>query len=235
MAVDEVIIFKHVYKRYYFKNNYGLKYLILKFPDYLKEKKKNSFIALKDINLKVRKGEILGIMGPNGAGKSTILGLIAGIIKPDGGKILIQGRVAPLLELGAGFHPELTGIENVYLNAILLGMTKKEVDKKINKIIDFAEIGDFIEQPIRTYSSGMLARLGFSVAVHIEPEILLVDEILAVGDEKFQKKCISKMEEFKSKKITIIVVSHNKKQLLEMCNRIVFLNNGNIIGEEICC
>ena len=153
-------------------------------------------------------------------------------MKPDKGKIITQGRIAPLLELGAGFHPELTGRENIILNAIILGMTKKEAENKIDAIIDFSELHDFIDQPIRTYSSGMLARLGFSVAVHIEPEILLIDEILAVGDANFQKKCINKMLEFKGRGVTIILVSHSVSQVKEVCDRIASMDKGKIVKIE---
>jgi len=170
----------------------GFKNFILKFPQAIKNTRKR-FIALQNISFEVYHGECFGIIGPNGAGKSTLLGLIAGVIKPDKGYIKVKGRISPLLELGAGFHPELTGRENIILNGILLGMTKREVLEKLDEIIKFSELQEFIDQPVRTYSSGMLARLGFSVIAHLEPEILLIDEILAVGDINFQKKCIEKI------------------------------------------
>ena len=164
---------------------------------------------MENIDLEISSGETVGIIGNNGAGKSTILGLFAGVLKPTSGQISIKGRLAPLLELGAGFHPELSGLENIILNGVLLGMLKEEVEEKTDLIIAFSELEEFMDQPIRTYSSGMLARLGFSVAVHSDPDILLVDEVLAVGDQDFQKKCIEKMLGFKKNGKTIVFVSHN--------------------------
>jgi len=163
--------------------------------------------ALKDISFEVKKGEILGIIGPNGAGKTTILSLIAGVTRPTKGKIDIQGRIAPLIALGAGFHPELTGKENIYLNSIIMGMTKKQIQKKFDAIVDFAELGEFLNTPVKRYSSGMHARLGFATAIHIDPDILLVDEVLAVGDFAFQKKCLERMEKFKQSGVSIVFVS----------------------------
>ena len=229
---EYAVVFNNVFKSFSFHSAVGVKEFLFHLPTHLKENRKRSFLAVNGVSFEIKKGESFGIIGPNGAGKSTMLGLIAGVMKPDSGKIVTQGRIAPLLELGAGFHPELTGRENIMLNAIILGMTKKEAENKMDAIIDFSELHDFIDQPIRTYSSGMLARLGFSVAVHIEPEILLIDEILAVGDVNFQKKCINKMLEFKDRGVTIILVSHSISQVKEVCDRIASIEKGKIVKIE---
>jgi len=193
------------------------------------EKTVNRFTALKDINFKVKRGETLGIIGPNGSGKSTILKLVAGVMSPTKGKVIVRGKVSPLIELGAGFHPELSGRENVYLNGAILGLKRKQIDKYFKSIVDFAELWDFIDQPIKHYSSGMYMRLAFAVAVHVDPEILIVDEILAVGDSAFQEKCFKKMEEFKNKGVTIIFVSHALAQIQSFCTRAIYINNHKII------
>ncbi len=206
----------------------GIKNLLLHFPTAVKSMRKSSFTALKNIDLEISSGETIGIIGNNGAGKSTILGLFAGVLKPTSGQINIEGRVAPLLELGAGFHLELSGRENILLNGVLLGMLKEEVKEKTDSIIAFSELEEFIDQPIRTYSSGMLARLGFSVAVHCNPEILLVDEVLAVGDQDFQKKCIEKMLEFKKSGKTIVIVSHNVEEIRRVCDRVIWIEDKKI-------
>jgi ABC-type polysaccharide/polyol phosphate transport system ATPase subunit len=172
------------------------------------KKTKDEFIAFENVSFEVNKGETVGIIGPNGSGKSTILKLVAGVMSPASGKITVSGKVSPLIELGAGMHPELTGKENIYLNATILGLRKKEIDKKYESIVEFSELKDFINQPVKHYSSGMYVKLAFSVAVHVDPEILIIDEILAVGDASFQPKCFAKMEEFKKKGITILFVSH---------------------------
>ncbi len=186
------------------------------------------FWALKDIDLTIDKGETIGITGPNGSGKSTLLKLIAGVSKPTKGSLKINGRIAPLIELGAGFHYELTGRENVFLNGVILGMTRKEVEAKFKAIVDFAELWDFIDEPVKHYSSGMYLRLAFSVAVHTDPDILLVDEILAVGDEAFQNKCFEKIRDFQAKGVTIVVVSHSLDLLLKYCDRAVLMHHGLI-------
>lgn len=196
------------------------------------------FWALQDINLEIKKGETVGIIGPNGAGKSTLLKLMAGVTKPTKGKIKINGDIAPLIELGAGFHPELTGRENITLNGVILGMSKQQVAEKFKEIVDFAELWEFIDQPIKHYSSGMYLRLAFSVAVHTNPDILLIDEILAVGDANFQAKCFTKMEEFKHAGVTIILVSHSLSQIEEFCSRAVYLDEHKIVMDgrvkEVC-
>ena len=200
----------------------GIKNLLFHFPTAVKSMRKKSFSALANIDLKIFSGETVGIIGNNGAGKSTILGLFASVLKPTSGIMSVQGKLAPLLELGAGFHPELSGQENIVLNGVLLGMLKEEVEEKTDSIIAFSELDEFIDQPIRTYSSGMLARLGFSVAVHSDPDILLVDEVLAVGDQDFQKKCINKMIGFKEMGKTIVFVSHNTEEILRVCDRVIW-------------
>ena len=209
----------------------GIKNFLFHFPTAIKEMRKSRFTALKNINFEVSSGETIGIIGKNGAGKSTILGLLAGVLKPSFGQIHVHGRLAPLLQLGAGFHQELSGRENILLNGILLGMLKKEVEDNIDSIIEFSELENFIDQPIRTYSSGMLARLGFSVAVHCEPDILLLDEVLSVGDQDFQKKCIEKMLGFKRSGKTIVFVSHSEKQIEQICDRLIWIDRGEISAD----
>jgi lipopolysaccharide transport system ATP-binding protein len=226
---DPVILFEGVTKSYpsYEYVLSGFKNFILNFPRSLKHTRKK-FTVLKDLTFSIYEGEFFGIIGRNGVGKSTLLALIAGVLKPDAGRIEVKKRVHMLLELGAGFHPDLTGRENIILNGVLLGMTKKEVLKKMDEIIAFSELENFIDQPVRTYSSGMLARLGFSVVAHLEPEILLIDEVLAVGDVKFQKKCLKKILEFKERGVTIIYVSHNVNEVSEFCDRAMWLNDTHI-------
>ncbi|MDO8650404.1 MAG: ABC transporter ATP-binding protein [Candidatus Berkelbacteria bacterium] len=226
--MENVVVFEHVKKYYplYHHITGGFKLFLFNLPKALAQMRESKYWALKDVSFEVHKGEVFGIMGSNGAGKSTILSLIAGVMRPSGGVIQVNGRVAPLLELGAGFHPDLTGRENALLNGILLGLTKKEIASRLNSVLEFAELGQFIDQPVRTYSSGMLARLGFSVAVNTDPELLLVDEILAVGDENFQNKCFAKMKEFKNKGITIVIVSHNRAVMEQLCDRIIEIRDG---------
>jgi len=195
---------------------------------------KEEFWALKNVSFNVMPGEIIGIIGANGAGKSTLLKILTGITPPTEGEIVMHGRIASLLEVGTGFHPELTGRENIFLNGAILGMTKKEIVKKFDDIVEFSGIGKFIDTPVKRYSSGMYVRLAFSVAAHMEPDILLVDEVLAVGDIEFQKKCLGKMEEVSQKSgRTILFVSHNMAAIKNLCKRSVLIENGSIamIGE----
>ena len=185
--------------------------------------------ALKNINLSIKKGETVGVIGKNGAGKSTFLKLIAGVSYPTSGKVNVYGRVVPLIELGAGFHPELSGKENIFLNGVILGMEEKYLVEKFSEIVSFSEIPmDFIFTPVKYYSSGMFMRLAFSVAVFSKPEILLVDEILAVGDIAFQKKCLDKMNEFKKQKVTIVFVSHSMEQVKNFCDKVIYLKEGKL-------
>jgi lipopolysaccharide transport system ATP-binding protein len=186
------------------------------------------FLALRNVNLTIRRGEVFGLIGSNGAGKSTLLKLVARVLKPTEGRVWVKGRVAPLLEYGAGFHPELTGRENIFLNGALLGFTHKQMQEKFERIVDFAELWDFIDAPMRTYSSGMWARLGFAVATDVEPDILIVDEVLAVGDEAFQRKSSARMQEFRQQGVTILLVSHNMDVIQSMCNRAAWLDHGEI-------
>jgi len=190
--------------------------------------KVQKFEALKDVSLHINRGEVVGIIGENGAGKSTILKVISGILRPTQGSVEIHGTIVPMLELGCGFDWELTGRENVYLNGAILGLDKKTIDDKYDDILAFSELGDFINQPLRTYSSGMLMRLGFAIAVTVKPEILIVDEIMAVGDDRFQEKSKSKMRELMSGGATVLMVSHNMNDIESFCNRVVWLEHGHI-------
>lgn len=190
------------------------------------------FWALQELNFEVREGEVLGIIGKNGAGKSTLLKILSQITEPTSGKIEIRGRVASLLEVGTGFHPELSGRENIYMNGTILGMTRREIDSKLDEIIDFSGVEKFIDTPVKFYSSGMKVRLGFSIAAHLEPEILIVDEVLAVGDYEFQAKCLGKMEQVsKSQGRTVLFVSHNMGAVSSLCTRLICLKNGSISFE----
>ena len=187
--------------------------------------------VLKEVSLNIKKGEVIGLIGHNGCGKSTLLKLMTRIIYPDSGSIKVLGKVSSLIELGAGFHPDMTGRENIYINASIYGLTKKEIDAKVDEIISFSELGDFIDSPVRTYSSGMYMRLAFSVAINVEAEILLIDEILSVGDANFQAKCFNKMQELKSSNLTIVIVSHDLTSIERLCNRAIWIENG-MIKEE---
>ena len=180
-------------------------------------------MVLDDFSLQIARGESIAVMGRNGAGKSTVLALIAGVIRPTTGTLAVNGRVSPLLELGAGFHPELTGRDNVMLNGVLLGLRRAEVAARMSQIVEFAELEDSIDEPVRTFSTGMTARLGFSVAAHLDPEILLIDEVLAVGDAEFQAKCVDKIREFRRRGVTIVFVSHELQHVRELCDRAVVI------------
>lgn len=188
----------------------------------------NEHYALSDINLKIKKGESIGIVGTNGSGKSTLLKIITGVLNPSKGEVKTNGKIAALLELGAGFNPEYTGIENIYLNGTMMGYTEAEMKQRVQAIVDFADIGDFVNQPVKTYSSGMFARLAFAVSINVEPEILIVDEALSVGDMRFQVKCIEKMKELKESGTTILFVSHATEQIKRFCTRAVWLKNGQV-------
>ena len=194
-------------------------------------KSRNAYVKnniLRGISFDIEKGDILGIVGKNGSGKSTLLKLITKIIYPDSGSIKINGKVSSLIELGAGFHPDMTGRENIYINASIYGLTKKEIDSKLDTIIKFSELEEFIDSPIRTYSSGMYMRLAFSVAINVEAEILLIDEILSVGDANFQAKCFRKMQELKNSGITIVIVSHDLHTMEKLCNKVIWIESGKI-------
>ena len=187
--------------------------------------------AVRDVSFAVGRGEDYGLIGRNGAGKSTLLKVIARVLRPTSGRVRIEGKVAPLLEFGAGFHPELTGRENVFLNGALLGFTRRQMQEKFDRIVDFAELWAFIDAPLRTYSSGMAARLGFAVATDVDPEVLIVDEVLAVGDEAFQNKCEARMSGFRDRGATILLVSHNVRTVRGLCRRAVWLEQGNVKAE----
>ncbi len=191
-----------------------------------------TFWALNNVALDVYRGEVFGLIGVNGAGKSTLLKVIARVLRPTRGRVIVRGRVAPLLELGAGFHPELTGQENIFLYGALLGFSHSEMQEKYDQIVEFSELGQFINAPIRTYSSGMYARLGFSVATATEPDVLIVDEVLSVGDEAFQKKCTARIESFRTSGAAIMLVSHSMATIQAMCQRAAWLDHGvlNAIG-----
>jgi len=193
----------------------------LSHPDYI--------WALQDVNLTVERGEVVGLIGPNGSGKSTLLKVVAGITLPTAGEVVAQGRVGTLIEVGAGFHPEMTGRENIYLNGSILGLSRQEIDRHFEQIVEFAELSEFIDIPVKKYSTGMFVRLGFSVATMVPPDILLVDEILSVGDLAFQRKSIARMRELKRSETTIIFVSHNMDAVRHFCTRGVFLDNGRVL------
>ena len=196
-----------------------------------RKKKYKEHYALNHVSFQVHKGETVGIIGTNGSGKSTILKIITGVLSPTGGEVSVNGRISALLELGAGFNGEYSGLENVYLNGSMIGFSREEIDAKLQSILDFADIGEFIHQPVKTYSSGMFVRLAFAVAINIEPEILIVDEALSVGDVFFQAKCYHKFEEFKKMGKTIVFVSHDLSSISKYCDRVYLLNQGNILGE----
>lgn len=228
-----VITFNHVWKK--FKKGEKLNSLRDVIPSLFRKRnglQKEEFWAVQDVDFEVEKGDVLGIIGPNGAGKSTILKLLSRIMPPNKGDINIQGRLSALIEVTAGFHDELTGRENIYLNGTILGMTRKEIDSKLDEIIEFSGIREFIDTPVKRYSSGMYSRLGFSVAAHMDPDVLLVDEVLAVGDIAFQAKCAQKMRELLKSNTTIILVSHNLSLIQSLCKRVILLNKGTILMDE---
>ena len=192
------------------------------------KKKENSRIVLKNINLTIKKGETVALIGTNGSGKSTLLKLMTKIIYPSKGKLTTNGKLTSLLELGAGFHPDFTGRENIYFNASIFGLTKEEIEKRVDEIIEFSELGEFIDSPVRTYSSGMYMRLAFSVAINVDADILLIDEILAVGDQHFQDKCFAKLTELKESDKTIVIVTHSLEQVRKLCTRAIWIYEGEV-------
>ncbi len=190
------------------------------------------FTALKNINITIKKGETVGLVGINGSGKSTLLKLMTKIIYPTKGQIVTHGKLTSLLELGAGFHNDFTGRENIYFNAAIFGLTKQEIDKRLDTIIEFSELGEFIDNPVRTYSSGMYMRLAFSIAINVDAEILLIDEILAVGDQHFQEKCFKKLQELKESDKTIVIVSHDLGNIENLCTRAIWINEGVVAMDD---
>ncbi len=203
----------------------GRDLLSIQSPDRLR---RAEFWAVENMSFEVCKGEILGIIGLNGSGKTTLLRLLAGILPPDRGEIMVKGRVASLISLGAGFHPHMNGRENIYLNGAILGMTRREIDQGLQSIIDFSGIGDFIEAPVSTYSSGMRARLGFSIAVTIQPDIMILDEVLAVGDQPFQAKCFREIDRL-SRKSTILLASHSIQKISRVCSQVLVIDHGRLL------
>jgi len=223
------VAFRDVVKTYHRHRVAGLKHTLLHLPQVLRERRvAGEFRALDGVSFEVKRGECFGVCGRNGAGKSTMLGLMARVLRPTSGEVRVEGRVAPLLQLGAGFHPELPGRDNVELNGLLLGLTRREVRERFDAIVEFAELREFIDEPMRTYSSGMWARLGFAVAVHTDPEVLLLDEVLAVGDAPFQEKCRAKMQEFRSRAVTMVLVTHSMPEVARLCDRALLLHASKV-------
>ena len=223
---DNAIIVDKVYKK--FKLVYDKPITLKERLVFWKNTKVGYHEVLKNINLNIKKGETVALIGVNGSGKSTLLKLMTKIIYPNQGRIITNGKLTSLLELGAGFHPDFTGRENIYFNASIFGLTAAEIDSRIQDIIDFSELGEFIEAPVRTYSSGMYMRLAFAVAINVDADILLIDEILAVGDQHFQEKCFAKLEELKKSDKTIVIVSHSLGSVKKLCDRAVWLYNGEV-------
>lgn len=188
----------------------------------------NEFVALHDVSFSVNKGDVLGLVGLNGAGKSTLLKILAGVLKPTEGKVITRGKIAPLIEVGAGFDPELTARENIFLNGAILGHSRAYLEQHFDNIIDFAELRDFVDVPVKNFSSGMYARLGFAIATEVQPEILIVDEVLSVGDFRFQKKCEERINRMLADKVTVIYVSHDIDSVKRLCNKVLWLEQGNI-------
>jgi ABC-2 type transport system ATP-binding protein len=228
---DIAIRVDHVSKKFrmYKERNQSLKSAIMRGRTSVYD----DFWALKDVSIEVAKGQTIGLVGDNGSGKSTLLKCMARILYPESGSIAMRGRLAALLEVGSGFHPELSGRDNVYLNGSILGMTRREIDEKFEDIVEFSGVREFIDQPVKNYSSGMYVRLGFSVAIHVNPDVLLVDEVLAVGDETFQAKCAEKFVQLRREGRTIVIVSHALGTLANMCDELVWLKNGEVqlVGE----
>lgn len=225
---DSAITFKKVNKYFYLQNQRTLKELLQAI--FVRQKTHERVHALQDISFDIKKGETVGIIGKNGAGKSTLLKMIAGVTFPTSGEVNIHGKVSPLIELGAGFHPELTGKENIFLNGVILGMDEDYLVEKFQEIVDFSGLDmKFIYTPVKHYSSGMYMRLAFAVAIYTKPDVLLIDEILAVGDTAFQEKCMNKLEEYKAQGVTTVYVSHAMESVRNFCNRVIYLQHGKVI------
>lgn len=230
IPAPEIIRISSVSKRFVLRKDKSLKERIVTLG-MLGRKHREDFWALRDVDLTIEAGTTVGLIGHNGSGKSTLLKVIGGIIDPTKGSVSRRGRIAALLELGAGFHPDLTGRENVYLNASILGLSRRETDERLDDILEFASIGEFIDSQVKFYSSGMYVRLAFAVAINTNPDLLLVDEVLAVGDEAFQRKCLDKIREFQAEGRTIILVSHSLGQVSELCDRVILLNRGEVVHD----
>ncbi len=236
MDNDTVIKVEGLYKKFcrsikrtLFYGSMDLARSILGIPFNTGKLRKSEFWSLEDINLELKKGDALGIIGLNGSGKSTLLRLLSGIFPPDKGRITVKGKIGSLIAVGAGFHPHMSGRENIYLNASILGMSKKEIHKKFKSIVDFADIGQFLDAPVSTYSSGMTVRLGFAIAIHCEPDILLVDEILSVGDLSFRNKSLRHMAEYRKKASALIFVTHDLEQIRNLCNKVIVMHHGKML------
>ena len=222
--MEKIIEVEHLYKKYHLYTQKVDRLIEILDPTH--KKRHNDFYALQDISFDVKRGETVGIIGTNGSGKSTLLKILTGVVAPTKGDIKLSGKISALLELGAGFNPEYTGIENIYLNGTMMGYSRKEMDERKEAIIDFADIGDFINQPVKNYSSGMFARLAFAVAINVEPDILIVDEALSVGDVFFQNKCFRKFDDLRKKGVTILFVSHDIESVKQMCQRVLWIERG---------
>lgn len=235
MTMQPVISFNNVIKRYplYHHLGSGLKSLLLHPRQAWELLQNRTHTALEDISFSVCSGESVALMGRNGAGKSTTLSLVAGVLHPTAGQVTVRGRVASLLELGAGFHPELTGRENIRLNATLLGMSLAEIRRAMPRIIEFADLGNFINEPVRIYSSGMQARLGFAVITEASPDILLIDEVLAVGDIAFRQRCLDVLSDFRRRGVTLLFVSHNPTDIRHFCDRVLWFENCHLVADGI--
>ena len=226
---DRSIVVRHVSKTFTLRYHRTIKQMSVAMLR--QQELSDSFLAVNDVSFTVRQGESIGLMGLNGSGKSTLLKMINGIMRPDSGKVLTRGRIAGLIATGAGFHPQLTGRDNVYLNAAILGMSEAETRRKFDSIVEFADIGRFLDSPVGHYSSGMFARLGFAVAIHVDADIFLADEVLAVGDRPFKKKCLAKMQEIRSSGTTLFYVSHAAGSVRKMCDRVLVLEKG-VLGYD---
>src|SRR5881296_932846 len=224
----ELVDVSKVYRRYAGRQFATLKSALLKRSLLRDLRPSDAFLALKDVSFTVKKGSTVGVIGRNGSGKSTALKLVAGITKPTSGTVKVDGRISALIELGAGFHPEISGRENVFINGIMLGLSKREIQARFDDIVDFAELRDFIDAPVKTYSSGMYMRLGFAVAIHVDPDVLLVDEVLAVGDEGFTHKCLDKFAEFRRRGKTILLVTHSLGLAETLCDDAAWLDGGRL-------
>lgn len=227
-ATKPSIIVEHVTKEFRKRTTRSFKDALIAFVS-RKPKGSQQFRALDDVSFMIHEGESVAVLGYNGSGKSTTLKLVSGVLEPDGGTVLTRGRVAGLIEVGAGFHPDLTGRENVFLNAAILGMSEKEIKARFDEIVEFSEIGDFIDQEVKNYSSGMFMRLAFSVAIHVEVDVLLVDEVLAVGDAPFRQKCGEKLKQLSNEGVTMMVVSHSKNQVKDLCTRGIVISKGKVV------
>ena len=220
------------------EKNFSIKEAFISIFDKKRRKKKSFFWALNDVSFHIKKGEVIGLIGSNGAGKSTLLKVVSGVMKPTKGKVTVRGQISPMIELGAGFDSELTARENIYLNGAILGYSKEFLDTKFDDIVEFSELKDFLDVPIKNFSSGMVAKLAFSIATVVDPEILIVDEILSVGDIKFQEKSKNKMMEMIKGGTTVLYVSHSLDSIKELCNRVIWLEHGNVVktgpAEKIC-